>query len=144
MVLTEEARRTVARLKRGMIVTADLVSLDSLIARVKAYPEISRAGMILCHNGIVREFDRSGTRRVSGLKVVVNLLEIEHIRLWAKSQPGIVAVEIEAFEGEFHVGDDLLYVVVAGDVRENVFAVMRETVERVKAEGVRKTEFYSE
>jgi molybdopterin synthase catalytic subunit len=55
-----------------------------------------------------------------------------------------VAVEIEAFEGEFHVRDDLLYVVVAGDVRENVFAVMRQTVERIKAEGVHKTELYSD
>lgn len=123
---------------------ADPVPLDRLIARVKAHPQISRAGMILCHNGIVREFDRSGVRCVSGLRVVVNRSEIEHIRSWAESQTGIVAVEIEAFEGELHVGDDLLYVVVAGDVRENVFAVMRETVERIKAEGVHKTEFYSD
>lgn len=123
---------------------ADLVSLDHLIARVRAHPQISRAGMILCHNGMVREFDRSGARRVSGLRVVVNRSEIERIRLWAKSQPGIAAVEIEAFDGEFHVRDDLLYVVVAGDVRENVFAVMRQTVERIKAEGVHKTELYSD
>jgi len=128
----------------GVILAADRMSLEGLIKRVKAHPEISRAGMILCHNGIVREFDRSGARRVSGLKVVVNPSKIEHIRSWAKSHPGIVTVEIEAFEGEFHVGDDLLYVVVAGDVRENVFPVMRETVERIKAEGVRKTELYSE
>ncbi len=120
------------------------VSLDRLIAKVKAHPQISRAGMILCHNGIVREFDRSGARRVSRLRVVVNRSEIESVRLWAESQPGIVAVEVEAFDGEFHVGADLLYVVVAGDIRENVFAVMRETVERIKADGVSKTELYSD
>jgi molybdopterin synthase catalytic subunit len=122
----------------------DSVSLDRLIARVKAHSRISSAGMILCHNGIVREFDRSGARRVTGLRVSVNRSEIERVKLWAESQPGIVAVEVEAFEGEFHVGDDLLYVVVAGDIRENVFAVMRETVERIKADGVRKTELYSD
>jgi molybdopterin synthase catalytic subunit len=125
-------------------VAANLVSLNSLIARVKAHPQISGAGMILCHYGIVREFDRSRARRVRGLRVVVNRSEIERIRLWAKSRPGIVAVEIEAFDGEFHVSDDLLYVVVAGDVRENVFAVTREIVERIKADGVRKTELYSD
>lgn len=122
----------------------DSISLDALIARVKAHPEISRAGMILCHNGIVREFDRTGEKRVTGLRVVVNLPEIERIRQWATSRPGIVAVEIEAFEGEFLVGDDLLYVVVAGDVRENVFAVVREIVERIKAGGVHKTELYAD
>ena len=49
---------------------ANSMSLGSLIERVKAHPQISRAGMILCHNGIVREFDRSGARRVIGLRVV--------------------------------------------------------------------------
>jgi molybdopterin synthase catalytic subunit len=123
---------------------ANSISPERLIAKVKSHPQISRAGMILCHNGIVRQFDRSGARRVTGLRVVANRSEIERIRLWAESQPGIVAVEVEAFEGELHVGDDLLYVVVAGDIRENVFAVMREIVDRIKADGVRKTELYSD
>jgi molybdopterin synthase catalytic subunit len=120
------------------------VSLDHLVAGVKAHPDIARAGMILCHNGIVRESDRAGTKRVRALKVVVDRTAIERIRSWGASRPGIVAVAIEALEGEFQVGDDLLFVVVAGDVRENVFAVTREIVERIKSEGVHKTEFYEE
>jgi molybdopterin synthase catalytic subunit len=127
-----------------MIVQTETVSMDRLIARVKAHPEISKAGMILCHNGIVRASDRSGARKVQALKVVVDRAAIEQIRLWAESRPGIVAVAIEALEGEFQVGDDLLYVVVAGDVRENVFAVTREVVEKIKAGGVRKTELYAD
>jgi molybdopterin synthase catalytic subunit len=116
------------------------ISMDSLIARVKAHPEISKAGMILCHNGIVRASDRSGARKVQALRVIVDRAAIEQIRLWAESLPGIVAVAIEALQGEFQVGDDLLYVVVAGDIRENVFAVTREVVEKIKAGGVQKTE----
>lgn len=120
------------------------MSLETLIARVKAHPHISRAGMILCHNGIVRESDRSGTHRVTGLRVAVDRAAIEQIQNWAESVPGIVAVAIEALEGEFSVRDDVLYVVVAGDVRENVFAVMRETVERIKTTAVHKTEHYAD
>jgi len=116
--------------------------MDELIARVKRSPKIHEAGMILCHNGIVRNSDRSGKNRVQSLRVRVNLEKIEEIRSWGQSQPGIVAVEIEALEGEFQVGEDLLYVVVAGDVRENVFQVTREVVERIKAGGVSKTEIY--
>jgi molybdopterin synthase catalytic subunit len=130
--------------KEGAIVATDSISLERLIARVKKHPEIAGAGMILCHNGIVRNSDRSGEKRVTGLRVEVNHSEIERIRHAAQSRKGIVAVEIEALEGEFQVGDDLLYVVVAGDVRENVFSVMRETVEMIKAGGVTKTEYYSE
>jgi molybdopterin synthase catalytic subunit len=120
------------------------VSLDQLVAGVKAHPDIARAGMILCHNGIVRESDRSGAKRVRALKVTVDHTAIERIRSWGESRPGIVAVAIESLEGEFQVGDDLLFVVVAGDVRENVFAVTREIVERIKSEGVQKTEFYKD
>ncbi|MDQ7782900.1 MAG: molybdenum cofactor biosynthesis protein MoaE [Desulfomonilaceae bacterium] len=118
------------------------VSMDELIARVKGSPRIHEAGMILCHNGIVRNSDRSGRNRVQSLHVRVNSERIEEIRSWGESRPGIVAVAIEALEGEFQVGEDLLYVVVAGDVRENVFEVTREVIERIKAEGVSKTETY--
>ncbi|AFM27631.1 molybdenum cofactor biosynthesis protein MoaE [Desulfomonile tiedjei] len=122
----------------------DRKSLEHLIAEVKAHPHIGRAGMILCHNGIVREFARSDGRTVTGMEVAPNYTSIENIRKWAESQPGIVAVAIQAMEGELRVGDDLLYIVVAGDIRENVFTVLRETLERVKAEGVQKTEHYAD
>jgi molybdopterin synthase catalytic subunit len=120
------------------------LSLETLIQRVKSHPQISKAGMILCHNGIVRESDRSGSRKVRALKIAVNRDKLTGILAWAKSQPGIVEVALEALEGEFAVGDDLLYVVVAGDVRENVFHVTREIVERVKQQGVSKTEIYAD
>lgn len=122
--------------------TRQPVSMDELIARVKRRSNIHEAGMILCHNGIVRNSDRSGKNRVASLRVRVNGEKIQEIRSWGESQPGIVAVEIEALEGEFHVGEDLLYVVVAGDIRENVFQVTREVVEKIKAEAVSKTEVY--
>ena len=36
--------------------------------------------------------------------------------------------------GEFNVGDDLVYVAVAGSHRTEVFTVLREAVERYKSE----------
>ena len=36
--------------------------------------------------------------------------------------------------GEFKVGDDLVYVAVAGSHRTDVFPVLREAVERYKSE----------
>lgn len=118
------------------------MSLENLIKQVKAHPNIAQAGMILCHNGFVRGSDRSGDRQVQALSVIVDHAMVQQIKQWAESQPGIVAVAIEALEGELHVGDDLLFVVVAGDLREHVFSVMRETIERLKAVGVQKRETY--
>ena len=110
------------------------VSLGDLLAKVKSHPDINKAGMILCHNGIVRDFSRSGGKEVRELKVSVDQSRIESVKSWALSQPGIVALEIRAFEGSFTVGEDLLLVVLAGDIRDNVFSVMKELIERIKTE----------
>jgi len=119
------------------------ISIDALIQKVKSHPHISKAGMILCHNGIVRESDRSGSKKVRALRVEVNNEKIREIVSWAKSRPGIIEVVVEALEGECCVGDDLLFVVVAGDLREHVFQVMREVIDRIKQDGVSKTEIYA-
>jgi molybdopterin synthase catalytic subunit len=47
---------------------------------------------------------------------------------------GIVNVQIHHLLGKFDVGDDLVYVAVAGSHRTNVFPVLREAVERYKSE----------
>jgi len=48
--------------------------------------------------------------------------------------PGIVDVQIHHLLGEFKVGEDLVYVSVAGSHRTDVFPVLREAVERYKHE----------
>ena len=123
------------------MVNQEQVTIEGLLRKVKGLPNISKAGMILCHNGIVRDFSRTGERKVQRLRVEVDQNQVNAVRLWAISQPGIVGVEIEAMEGTFNVGDDLLYVVLAGDIRENVFSVMRELIEKIKKTCVNKTEF---
>lgn len=47
---------------------------------------------------------------------------------------GIVDVQIHHLLGEFEVGEDLVYVLVAGSHRTDVFPVLREAVERYKSE----------
>ena len=47
---------------------------------------------------------------------------------------GIVDVQIHHLLGEFNVGEDLVYVSVAGSHRNQVFSVLREAVERYKSE----------
>jgi molybdopterin synthase catalytic subunit len=51
-----------------------------------------------------------------------------------KRKPGIVDVQIHHLLGEFDVGEDLVYVLVAGSHREQVFPVLEEAVERYKKE----------
>ena len=51
-----------------------------------------------------------------------------------QQNPGIVDVQIHHLLGEFNVGEDLVYVSVAGSHRPEVFKVLREAVERYKHE----------
>ena len=49
-------------------------------------------------------------------------------------KPGIVDVQVHHLLGEFSVGEDVVYVSVAGSHRDEVFSVLREAVERYKKE----------
>jgi molybdopterin synthase catalytic subunit len=51
-----------------------------------------------------------------------------------KKKPGIVDVQIHHLVGKFEVGEDLVYVLVAGAHRQQVFPVLEEAVERYKKE----------
>ena len=51
-----------------------------------------------------------------------------------KKNLGIVDVQIHHLLGEFEVGEDLVYVMVAGSHRKQVFPVLEEAVERYKKE----------
>lgn len=51
-----------------------------------------------------------------------------------KRKEGIIDVQIHHLLGEFTIGEELVYVVVAGSHRKNVFPVLEEAVERYKKE----------
>lgn len=59
---------------------------------------------------------------------------LEDICADLQKKPGIVDVQIHHLLGDFNVGDDMVYVSVAGSHRPEVFSVLREAVERYKHE----------
>ena len=119
-------------------------SAAQLLASLKAHPDIGQAGMILCHNGIVRAFDRQG-RKVSGLRVSVDHHALDHIIAENKGKAGIVDIQVDIAEGaDLAVGDDVMVLAVAGDIRENVIAVLEATLNAIKETATRKEQFYLE
>ena len=113
-----------------------------LMNRVKTHPDFHRAGMVLCHNGVVRATSRDG-REVSGLRVKVDDERLEAILIKARQRPGIVDVQVEiAADCDLVVGEDVMLLVVAGDVRENVIATLEETLNAIKTTVTSKTEFF--
>jgi molybdopterin synthase catalytic subunit len=115
------------------------MGLMELIGRIKARPDYDRVGMILCHNGVVRGTARDG-REVSELTVKADQARLAEILDEMRKRPGIVEVLVEINEGRLLVGDDVMYVVVAGVLREHCFPVLEETVNAIKRDVTHKTE----
>jgi len=119
------------------------MDLNPLMATIKRHPDFVKAGMILCHNGVVRETSRDG-RQVSGLRIQVDHDKLKDLIEKNKKRPGIIEILVEIAEGRnLKVGDDVMLLVVAGDVRENVIAVLSETLDAIKTTVTHKIEFFT-
>lgn len=118
------------------------MDIKTLLDRVKAHPDFSKAGMVLCHNGVVRENSREG-EPVTGLEIEVDHDRLAEILKEQKAKPGIIEILVEIEENKpLNVGDDVMVLIVAGDIRENVIAVLTDTLNRIKSEVTKKTQFY--
>ncbi len=100
-------------------------------------------GMMLIHNGVVRAWSREDHKPVSSITVTQDKEKIRSICQELEKNPGIFAIVWDAREGQFYPGDDVLFFIVAGDIRENVKATFAEVLDRIKAEGVTKQEHFA-
>lgn len=116
-----------------------MAMLMDLIEKVKRETDPAKVGMIVCHNGVVRGTSREGVPAVH-LDVTVRAEVWDGILEEMRVMPGIAAVEAHLFTGRRQVGEDVMLVVVAGDIRENVFPVLETAVNRLKKEAVMKDE----
>lgn len=118
-----------------------MFDINEAIARIKARPEASGIGMVLAHQGIVRGSSRAGDP-VRGMHLAVDHRRFAEALDEARTWPGVVAVDGWVNEGDLRVGDDIMKVVVAGDIRENVFGALQRLVAAIKSEVVTESEFH--
>jgi molybdopterin synthase catalytic subunit len=113
--------------------------IDDWIRDVKARPGAEAVGMILVHQGIVRGTTRSGDP-VYGMILGADRALLEDLLTEAGSWRGVFAVHGWVNEGSLSVGDDIMKVLVAGDIRDNVFAALQQLVARIKGEVLTESE----
>ena len=118
------------------------MNINSMIKDLRARPDSGKMGMITCHLGVVRGTSRNG-RKVTDIEVTYDHGIIKEIVCDIKRKPGIIGVTVDTNEGTLKVGEEILAVVVGGDIRENVFPALVETVNRIKAEASRKQEVFA-
>ncbi len=121
------------------------MDVNKTLQELKARPGFAdNVGMMLVHNGVVRAWSRADHAPVTSVRVSHDTSKMEAICRELEKQPGIFAIVAQAEEGLLKPGDDLLFLVVAGDIREHVKATFAELLDRIKAEAVIKQEFHEE
>jgi len=120
------------------------MDISKTIAEMKKKPGFkNNVGMILSHNGVVRNWSRKDKKGVRELKVTPDYDKIEQIRKEYLKKEGIFDIVVEAHSGTFQPGDDLLFIVVAGDIREHIKPVLSDLLDKIKAEAISKEEVYA-
>ena len=124
-------------------------SMDQWLAEAKADPSAADCGMYLVHNGTVRQTARAkvrqgadNTQAVTGMSFSYDPEKLEQAVRAAKEMEGIFYVRVWLNEGELTLGDDIMFVLVGGDIRPHVIDALQSLVGTIKNECVTEKELY--
>ncbi len=121
----------------------DLPSMDAWLREAKQDPDAPRVGMYLVHNGVVRESARAAVRQgandtapVKGMYFSYDREKVDAAVAAALRLEGIYYVRTWLNEGELSLGDDIMYVMIGGDIRPHVVDALQFLVGTIKNECV--------
>ena len=128
---------------------ASVPSVDQWLKEAKEDPSASECGMYLIHNGTVRQTARAMVRQganntepVTGMVFRRNAEKIDQAVRKAKEMPGIFYVRVWLNEGVLTLGDDIMLVLVGGDIRPHVIDALQSLVGTIKNECVIEQELF--
>ena len=118
-------------------------SLDLWLQEAKRDPSAPLCGMYLAHNGTVRQTARAMVRQgqpdtapVTGMRFSFDAGKVEQAVEEARTMTGIYYVRVWLNEGELDLGDDIMLVLIGGDIRPHVVDALQALVGRIKNECV--------
>jgi len=122
-------------------------SIDELLKDAKSDPKSSQVGMFLVHNGVVRETPKAKVRLgvddgsvVKGMEFSYDAEKVDAAIEETYKMDGIFYIKVWLNEGLLEVGDDIMYVLIGGDIRPHVIDGLQFLVERIKTECVTEIE----
>ena len=122
-------------------------SMDAWLREAKAHASAPKIGMYLTHNGTVRRTAKAkvrcgaeDTREVTGMRFSYDEAKVNSVIEDTKKLDGIYYIKVWLNEGELVTGDDIMYVLIGGDIRPRVVDALNYLVGRIKNECVVETE----
>lgn len=122
-------------------------SMDDWLREAKEQESAPKIGMYLFHDGVVRQSPRALVRRGEGsAKPVTGMLfsydreKLDAAITAAYELEGIYYIRVWLNEGMLNVGDDIMRVLIGGDIRPHVVEALQYLVGRIKDECVSEQE----
>ena len=122
-------------------------SMDAWLREAKAHPDADKVGMYLTHNGVVRGTAKARVRLgaqdaqpVTGMTFSYDEAKMEAAVAETLAMDGIYYARAWLNEGELAVGEDIMFVLVGGDIRPHVVDALQFLVGRLKSECVTELE----
>ncbi len=122
-------------------------SIDEWLKEAKADPMAIKEGMFLVHNGVVRQTPKAKVRQgfddgslVKGMEFAYDAVKVDEAIAETYKMDGIFYVKVWLNEGRLEVGDDIMYVLIGGDIRPHVIDALQSLVEKIKTECVTEIE----
>ena len=124
--------------------------MDAWLSEAKALTEAGKIGMYLVHNGVVRRSSRAAARLgekdakpVTGMRFSYDQGKVDAAIRRTERLEGIGYVRVWLNSGELLPGDDIMYVLVGGDIRPRVIDALQGLVETIKTGCVTEEELFT-
>ena len=124
-------------------------SMDAWIKEAKEDKSAPECGMYLFHNGIVRQSAKAKVRQgdisasdVKGMVFSYDKENVEEAVENTQNMPGIGYVRVWLNEGQLEVGDNIMLVLVGGDIRPHVVDALQSLVGELKNHCVKEEELF--
>ena len=125
----------------------EIPSMDAWLKEAKAHESAPLCGMYLTHNGTVRQtakakvrYGEENTKEVTGMIFSYDEEKIHAVIAETYKMPGIYYIRVWLNEGQLKTGDDIMYVLIGGDIRPRIVDALQYLVGRIKNECVVETE----
>ena len=124
-------------------------SMDAWLREAKQHESAPKIGMYLTHNGIVRETAKAkvrhgeeNTKPVIAMNFSYDKAKVDAVIEATYQMEGIYYIKTWLAEGNLKVGDDIMYILIGGDIRPHIVDALQYMVGRIKNECVVETEIY--
>lgn len=121
--------------------------MEDWLREAKNSPDALKIGMFLIHNGVVRQSPKAKVRQgiddgssVKGMEFTYNQEKVNVAIKETLKMDGIFYIKVWLNEGQLELGEDIMYILIGGDIRPNVIKGLEFLVEKIKKECVTEIE----